>query len=215
MFGLFLACTSKREGNVRSGPARSPKASAPVGSRLRFPRAPGCLSPPCPCLRFGGRRLGSFAGLWGRLLGRAAVSSNAQYTGHNVRRQRAQRPFRTRNPLYTGKMPVYRCIRAQMLPFGPGTGPVTPKELQKSLDFLNLTPTRLSRIIGADERTARRWVQGESPIPRLLELVLVAWVQSPALLVTAEREARHRQHAAASAAAEVAAGMKPAKREPQ
>ena len=40
-----------------------------------------------------------------------------------------------------------------------------PSELSKIIIKLNVTRAEFAEIVGRDERTVRRWLSGESPIP--------------------------------------------------
>jgi plasmid maintenance system antidote protein VapI len=54
---------------------------------------------------------------------------------------------------------------------------VTPKQLQAFLDRNGLSQRGAAAAIGIGERTMRRYVAGELPVPRVVELAL-RWVAS-------------------------------------
>jgi len=47
---------------------------------------------------------------------------------------------------------------------------MTPKELRRFLEQEGLTQVGLSRLLEIDPRTVRRYVSGESEVPKLVEL---------------------------------------------
>lgn len=49
---------------------------------------------------------------------------------------------------------------------------MTPAHYQAALDRLDLSQGRGAALFGVDPRTSRRWVLGESPIPRAVEIAL-------------------------------------------
>lgn len=51
---------------------------------------------------------------------------------------------------------------------------MTAEELKITLDRIGITLRDLSLIAGVTERQARYWRNGESPVPQLVELVLIA-----------------------------------------
>lgn len=51
---------------------------------------------------------------------------------------------------------------------------VKPQELQKFLEEIGLSQRRAAFELGIDERTMRRYVSGETPVPRSIELALAS-----------------------------------------
>ena len=47
-------------------------------------------------------------------------------------------------------------------------GRVTQAEFRAALVRLGLKPVEAARLLGVDERTARRWARGEREVPELL-----------------------------------------------
>jgi DNA transposition AAA+ family ATPase len=54
---------------------------------------------------------------------------------------------------------------------------MTPKQLQKFLDDAGLSQRGAAREIGIGERTMRRYIAGDLPVPRTVEFAL-RWVAS-------------------------------------
>lgn len=58
---------------------------------------------------------------------------------------------------------------------------MTPTQFRSALSRLGLTQTGAARLVGADERTARRWALGERTVPGpvviLLRLLLAGKVK--------------------------------------
>lgn len=50
---------------------------------------------------------------------------------------------------------------------------MTPKEYQTAIDTLGMTQTASSRFFGATDRTVRRWIAGDNPVPRPVEILLL------------------------------------------
>lgn len=65
-----------------------------------------------------------------------------------------------------------------------------PSDLRKSLDELALEPAELARITDVDARTVRRWLAGDSPVPRLLEIEIEEWLADHARLTRVRRRAK-------------------------
>lgn len=51
---------------------------------------------------------------------------------------------------------------------------MTPAELRATLERFGISQVRAAKILGVDDRSLRRWVLGEAPIPILVERVLDA-----------------------------------------
>ena len=51
---------------------------------------------------------------------------------------------------------------------------MTAEELQNILDRIGITPRDLSLIADVTERQVRGWRTGTTPVPRLVELILIA-----------------------------------------
>lgn len=49
---------------------------------------------------------------------------------------------------------------------------MTPKQFQATLDRLGLSQQGAARLIGADPRTARKWVAGENKVPECVAILL-------------------------------------------
>lgn len=49
---------------------------------------------------------------------------------------------------------------------------MTPRQLQKFLEDYGFTQRGAARELGIDERTMRRYVAGDSPLPRVVEFAL-------------------------------------------
>jgi DNA-binding transcriptional regulator YiaG len=49
---------------------------------------------------------------------------------------------------------------------------MTPDEFRQALERLGLTQVGLSRLIGVEQRTARRWASGATPIPPSIAAML-------------------------------------------
>jgi hypothetical protein len=48
----------------------------------------------------------------------------------------------------------------------------TPDELRRALDQMGLSQVGAACLFGVNDRTVRRWIKGDQPIPRLVEIVL-------------------------------------------
>lgn len=51
---------------------------------------------------------------------------------------------------------------------------MTAEELRKFVDQLGIPRGQLSEYLGVDYRTMSRWLSGETPVPRMLELLVNA-----------------------------------------
>jgi DNA-binding transcriptional regulator YiaG len=49
---------------------------------------------------------------------------------------------------------------------------MTPNQFRAALDRLDLSQVGVARLLGADERTARRWALGERDVPDCVAIVL-------------------------------------------
>ena len=49
---------------------------------------------------------------------------------------------------------------------------MTPLQFRNALRRLDLTQQGMAKLLGADERTARRWALGERAVPSCVEIVL-------------------------------------------
>ncbi|TWA89592.1 hypothetical protein FBZ96_11960 [Bradyrhizobium stylosanthis] len=49
---------------------------------------------------------------------------------------------------------------------------MTPKQFQAAIDRLGLSQVGAARLVGADPRTARRWVAGERSVPEPVAIIL-------------------------------------------
>jgi transposase len=65
---------------------------------------------------------------------------------------------------------------------------VNAKQLQRFLDDAGMSQRGAARELGIDERTMRRYVRDELPVPRVVEFAL-RWLASQR---AAERPARHK-----------------------
>lgn len=52
---------------------------------------------------------------------------------------------------------------------------MNPKQLQKFLDEAEMSQRGAAKALGIDERTMRRYIAGEQPVPRVVEFAL-RWV---------------------------------------
>ena len=53
---------------------------------------------------------------------------------------------------------------------------MTAEELRKFVDQLGIPRGQLSEYLGVDYRTMSRWLSGETPVPRMLEIIIEAKV---------------------------------------
>lgn len=51
---------------------------------------------------------------------------------------------------------------------------MSPAELRTILDGLHLPQVRAAKLLGVDDRTMRRWIKGDAPMPELAVRVLRA-----------------------------------------
>lgn len=51
---------------------------------------------------------------------------------------------------------------------------MTAEELRKFVDQLGVPRGQLSEYLGVDYRTMSRWLSGQTPVPRMLELLIKA-----------------------------------------
>ena len=58
---------------------------------------------------------------------------------------------------------------------------MTSRQLAAKLKRLGLPQTEAARRLGVNARTMRRWIAGDLPVPRMVELVLHCWEQHSAL----------------------------------
>lgn len=49
---------------------------------------------------------------------------------------------------------------------------MTPFDYQSAIARLGLTQVGAGRFFGYNDRTVRRWAEGEQPIPRIIEIVI-------------------------------------------
>lgn len=49
---------------------------------------------------------------------------------------------------------------------------MTPNQFRSALSRLDLSQVRAAKLLGADERTARRWAAGDRGIPPTAEILL-------------------------------------------
>lgn len=54
---------------------------------------------------------------------------------------------------------------------------MTPEAFKEYLEVLNKTQVGFAREIEVDPRTVRRWASGEKPVPKVVELLLSAWMR--------------------------------------
>lgn len=59
-------------------------------------------------------------------------------------------------------------------------GPMSPQEFRAILGRLGVPQVELARIIRADERSVRRWILGEHPVPGAVALALRLWERAAA-----------------------------------
>ena len=52
---------------------------------------------------------------------------------------------------------------------------MTGRQLKTRLKGLGVPQTKAARELGVNARTMRRWVAGELPVPRMVELVIYCW----------------------------------------
>ncbi len=52
---------------------------------------------------------------------------------------------------------------------------MTGRQLRAALKQLGLAQTATARLLGVNVRTMRRWIAGDVPVPRMVELVLDCW----------------------------------------
>lgn len=53
---------------------------------------------------------------------------------------------------------------------------MTAEELRKYVDTLGIPRTQLCEYLDVDYRTMSRWLSGETPVPRMLEIIIEAKV---------------------------------------
>jgi hypothetical protein len=49
---------------------------------------------------------------------------------------------------------------------------MTPKQFQAAIDRLGLSQVGAARLVGADPRTARKWVAGANKVPECVAILL-------------------------------------------
>lgn len=54
---------------------------------------------------------------------------------------------------------------------------MTPEQLIATLARLGLSQSGAARVLEVDPRTVRRWVAGDGPIPKTVEMALL-WIES-------------------------------------
>jgi hypothetical protein len=52
---------------------------------------------------------------------------------------------------------------------------VTSRQLATTLKRLGIAQTEAARQLGVNDRTMRRWIAGDLPVPRMVELVMDCW----------------------------------------
>ena len=57
-----------------------------------------------------------------------------------------------------------------------------PSELKKVLEDLGYPQTDFAVDIGVNPRTVRSWISGKYPVPKMVDLLIDAWVQYPELI---------------------------------
>lgn len=55
-------------------------------------------------------------------------------------------------------------------------------EFRAALAGLGMSQARLARILGMEKTAPNRWATGHVPVPRAVELLLVAWTRHPRLI---------------------------------
>lgn len=67
-------------------------------------------------------------------------------------------------------------------------------EYRAALATLGISQQEVGRLLGAGERTARRWATGETDVPGPVEMHILQWLERPELLeVTRRLAARARK----------------------
>jgi|Laugrefa1bdmlbdn_1035148.scaffolds.fasta_scaffold05589_5 transcriptional regulator with XRE-family HTH domain len=51
---------------------------------------------------------------------------------------------------------------------------MTGRELQDYIEWLGVPRGELAEYLGVDYRTMTRWLNGETPVPRMLEIIIKA-----------------------------------------
>lgn len=51
---------------------------------------------------------------------------------------------------------------------------MTPEQLKTKLSELGLSQVGLARLIGVSDRQVRRWVRGDTPIPKPIEMLILS-----------------------------------------
>ena len=51
---------------------------------------------------------------------------------------------------------------------------MTAEELRKYVDALEVPRSQLSEYLGVNYRTMSRWLSGDTPVPRMLEIIIQA-----------------------------------------
>lgn len=51
---------------------------------------------------------------------------------------------------------------------------MTGRELQDYIEWLGVPRAQLCEYLGVDYRTMSRWLNGETPVPRMLEIIIKA-----------------------------------------
>lgn len=69
-----------------------------------------------------------------------------------------------------------------------------------ALSELSLSQAKVARLLGTDERTARRWALGESAVPTSVGILLTLWMENPKLLERCWQLCEEREAAEAKAA---------------
>jgi len=52
---------------------------------------------------------------------------------------------------------------------------VTARQLARALKQMGIAQTEAARRLGVNDRTVRRWIAGDLPVPRMVELVVDCW----------------------------------------
>lgn len=61
---------------------------------------------------------------------------------------------------------------------------MTPSQLRGILKKLGFTAREAAARLGVDERTVRRWLAGDSPIPTAAAVLLATWASNPQILAS-------------------------------
>ncbi len=65
---------------------------------------------------------------------------------------------------------------------------MTSRQLRAALNRLGISQSEAARQLNVNNRTVRKWVAGDLPVPRTVELIMDCWLHHGALSVTKPRK---------------------------